>query len=33
MMPNQSLQGTLDPSLTFAAAKAAAASSAPELKR
>ena len=30
---NQSLQGTLDPSAAFAAAKSSAASSAPELKR
>ena len=31
--PNQSLQGTLDPSPTFAVAKAVAASDTPELKR
>lgn len=32
-MPNQSLQGMFDPSPIFAAAKTAAASNAPELKR
>lgn len=33
MTPNQSVQGTLDPSPTLAIAKAVAASSTPELKR
>ena len=32
-MPNQSLQGTFDPSPAFAPAKAAVTSNAPELKR
>ena len=33
VLPNQSLQGTFDPSPIFAAAKTVAASNAPELKR
>jgi hypothetical protein len=32
-VPNQSLQGTFDPSPIFAAAKTVAASNAPELRR